>query len=119
MLSYVLELLFSTSPNDDDSSSSLDENLDKYLDFLKASASLTVKMRATAEAMTIAIGMQRIVFIFGGRLCLFAYFLWLFHSVDKSQHERIVGCSTIAHTCNLLLDLARVVYAPQRNAKLT
>ena len=97
MLSYVLELLFSTSPNDDDS---LDENLDKYLDFLTASASLTVKARATAEAMTMAIGMQRIVvFNFGGRICLFAYFLlWLFHSVDNSQHNRIVGCSTRAHT---------------------
>ena len=71
MLSYVLELLFSTSPNDDDSSSSLDDNLDKYLNFLIASASLTVKTRATAEAMTIAIGMQRIVF--GGRLCQLFY----------------------------------------------
>ena len=73
MLSYVLELLFSTSPNDDDSSSSLDDNLGKYLNFLIASASLTVKTRATAEAMTIAIGMQRIRVVFGGRLCQLFY----------------------------------------------
>ena len=91
MLSYVLELLFSTSPNDDDS---LDENLDKYLDFLTASASLTVKARATAEAMTMAIGMQRIV-VSNLPICLLFIMAVSFgRQLPAQSHRRLLYEST-------------------------